>query len=103
MTEMLGGGAFANAAPAAGTTAPATAVGMRRIGALIDIAGSGGTVLLDRDALDGYVGDADPVLASAGSVGAQIKIRVGATWMIANVRSLKLADAGVLAQIDFLG
>ena len=100
MTEMLGSGAFASATP---TTAPATAVGMREIGALIEIAGSGGTVLLDRDALDGYAGDPDPVLATAGSVGAQLKIRVGGTWMIANIRSLRLAEAGVLAQIDFLG
>jgi hypothetical protein len=103
MTEMLGDGAFANATPAAAPAEPAAMAGMRPIGALIDIAGSGGTVLLDRAALDGYVGDPDPVLATAGSVGAQIKIRVGGTWMIANVRSLKLAEAGVLAQIDFLG
>jgi DNA helicase HerA-like ATPase len=103
MTEMLGDGAFANATPAAAPAEPAAMAGMRLIGALIDIAGSGGTVLLDRTALDGYLGDADPVLATAGSVGAQIKIRVGGTWMIANVRSLKLAEAGVLAQIDFLG
>jgi DNA helicase HerA-like ATPase len=102
MSEMLGSGAFANATPVE-TVAPGTPVGMRQIGALIDIAGSGGTVLLDRTALDGYLGDADPVLAGAGSVGAQLKIRVGATWMIANIRSLKLAEAGVLAQIDFLG
>ena len=50
MTEMPGGGAFANATPA---TTPA-ATGLRQIGALIDIAGSGGTVLLDRDAVDSY-------------------------------------------------
>ena len=102
MNQMLGADAFANATPAVAPAAP-EAVGMRQIGALVDIAGSGGTVLLDRHAVDGYHGDADPVLASAGSVGGQVKIRVGATWMIANIRSLKLADAGVLAQIDFLG
>ncbi len=101
MTEMLGGDAFARATPAA---APASAGNAgRHIGALIEIAGSGGQVLLDHDAIDSYANDQDPVLAAAGSVGAQIKIRVAATWMIANVRSLRLTDAGVLAQIDFMG
>ncbi|MGN6819560.1 MAG: ATP-binding protein [Sphingomonas sp.] len=103
MTEMLGGGAFARTTTDA-TPAPATAGGVgREIGALIEIAGSGGQVLLDHDAVESYAGNPDPVLASAGSVGAQLKIRVGATWMIANIRSLRLTDAGILAQIDFLG
>ncbi|HWU72118.1 MAG TPA: DUF87 domain-containing protein, partial [Sphingomonas sp.] len=73
------------------------------IGGLIEIAGSGGQVLLDSDAIASYAGSPDPVLASAGSVGAQVKIRVGGTWMIANIRSLRLVEAGILAQIDFLG
>ena len=105
MTDMPGGGAFANASPtAAPAPAPtAGAHGLRQIGALIDIAGSGGQVLLDSAAIDSYVDDGDPVLANAGSVGAQLKVRVGATWMIANIRSLRMTDAGVLAQIDFLG
>ncbi|MDB5677531.1 DUF87 domain-containing protein [Sphingomonas bacterium] len=100
MTEMPGDGAFANATPAPAQAAP---IGMRQIGALNDIAGSGGQVLLDTAVVESYLNDADPVLASAGSVGGQLKIRLGGTWLIANVRSLKLTDAGVLAQIDFLG
>jgi len=103
MTEMLGGNAFARTtADTAATSAPA-ATTAREIGALIEIAGSGGQVLLDHDAIESYAGSPDPVLASAGSVGAQLKIRVSATWMIANIRSLRLTDAGILAQIDFLG
>jgi hypothetical protein len=103
MTEMLGGNAFAR--PADDTTAiPAPAGGAgRAIGALIEIAGSGGQVLLDHDAVESYAAHPDAVLASAGSVGAQLKIRVVTTWMIANIRSLRLTDAGILAQIDFLG
>jgi DNA helicase HerA-like ATPase len=100
MTEMPGDGAFANATP---TPAAAAPIGMRQIGALNDIAGSGGQVLLDTAAVESYLNDSDPVLASAGSVGGQLKIRLGGTWLIANVRSLKLTEAGVLAQIDFLG
>ena len=38
-------------------------------------------------------------------VGSQVKVRVGGTWLIANIRSLRLdaASEKVLAQIDFLG
>ena len=46
------------------------------------------------------------MFAYAGQVGSQIKVRVGEAWLIAGIRSLKLADdAGdrVIAQIDFLG
>lgn len=99
--EMSGGNAFAQA-----SAVPASAVGptaMTAIGHLVEIAGSGGQVLLSTDAIESYAGDADPVLAGAGSVGAQLKVRVGASWMVANIRSLRLAEAGVLAQIDFLG
>ena len=103
MTEMLGGSAFARAG-ADEVPAPAPAISLgREIGALIEIAGSGGQVLFDPDAVASYAGNPDQVLASAGSVGTQIKIRVGAAWMIANIRSLRLADHGILAQIDFLG
>ncbi|MDH7975358.1 DUF87 domain-containing protein [Sphingomonas sp. AR_OL41] len=101
MTEMLGSHAFDKAAP---ITAPLpTSAG---IGTVFEISGSSSQVLLDLAALDGYAGHADPVVASAGTVGSQIKMRVGATWLIANIRSLRLAadDAGkVAAQLDFLG
>jgi len=103
MTEMQGGNAFARAGADMAAAPAAAASPVREIGALIEIAGSGGQVLLDHDAVESYAGSPDPVLASAGSVGAQLKIRVAATWMIANIRSLRLTDAGILAQIDFLG
>jgi len=103
MTEMLGGSAFARTtADEAAAPTPTPSLGSE-IGGLIEIAGSGGQVLFDSDAIANYAADPDPVLASAGSVGAQVKIRVGATWMIANIRSLRLVEAGVLAHIDFLG
>jgi hypothetical protein len=72
MTDMLGGDAFVRAmAEEAPASAPAAAPSLgREIGALIEIAGSGGQVLLDHDAIDSYAADPDPVLASAGSVGA---------------------------------
>ena len=107
MSEMSVGDAFArataSAAPAVAPVASAAPAIAHEIGALIEIAGSGGQVLLDQQALDAYANNPDPVLASAGAVGNQLKIRVGATWMIANIRSLRLAEAGILATIDFLG
>ncbi|WP_242138122.1 DUF87 domain-containing protein [Sphingomonas sp. TREG-RG-20F-R18-01] len=97
MTEMQGSQAFADAAP----MAIATCIGM-----VFDIAGSSGMVVLDAAALDETGRHADPVVGSAGSVGSQIKMRVGSTWLIANVRSLKLLDGHadrIAAQVDFLG
>ncbi|WP_242185614.1 DUF87 domain-containing protein [Sphingomonas sp. CARO-RG-8B-R24-01] len=97
MTEMQGSQAFADAAP----LAIATCIGM-----VFDIAGSSGMVVLDAAALDETGRHADPVVGSAGSVGSQIKMRVGSTWLIANVRSLKLLDGHadrIAAQVDFLG
>ena len=100
MTEMLGSQAFEKATPLA---APAVATG---IGTVFEIAGSSSQVMLDLAALDSYAGHPDPVMANAGTVGSQIKMRVGATWLIANIRSLKLAEHApgkVAAMLDFLG
>jgi uncharacterized protein len=65
-----------------------------------------GTILLDALALEVCSRESDPSLATAGQVGSQIKIRVGSTWLVANVRTLaKHPDqAGkVIGVIDFLG
>ena len=101
MTEMQGAQAFARAA----TTGTATCIGM-----VYEIAGSSSVVMLDPAALDVTMADPDPVVAAAGSVGSQIKLRVGGTWLIANIRSLKLVEGQddrakdiVAAHVDFLG
>ena len=94
---MQGTQAFAHAAPLAAATC---------IGMVFDIGGSGSMVMLDPVALDTTLADPDPVVASAGSVGSQIKMRVGGTWLIANIRSLKMVDGHddrIAAQVDFLG
>ncbi len=80
--------------------------GPSEIGVVFDIAGSSSQILLDGLALDRLGQSTDPVVAAAGQVGSQIKIRVGSTWLIANVRSLKLMDGHadrIIAAIDFLG
>ncbi len=77
-----------------------------QIGTILDISGSASRILLDAQALEVCSREADPSLATAGQVGSQIKIRVGSTWLVANVRTLaKHPDqAGkVIGVIDFLG
>ncbi|WP_380784947.1 ATP-binding protein [Sphingomonas sp. R86521] len=102
MTEMLGADAFQRATPAGGLAGQATVP----IGYVFAIAGASSRIVIDRASIETLIDDTDPVVASAGSVGSQIKMRVGSTWLVANVRSLKLDDAAgtrVIAEIDFLG
>lgn len=76
------------------------------IGVVYEVSGSASQIMLDAAALAGLSGSPDPVLAHAGQVGSQIKLRVDQRWLIANIRSLRLAgDKGdqIAAQIDFLG
>lgn len=76
------------------------------IGQVIEISGSSSQVRFDASALRRQEGADDPSLATAGQVGSQIKVRVGSTWLIANVRTLR-EDVGhsnsVVGLIDFLG
>nr|WP_246352458.1 ATP-binding protein [Sphingomonas xinjiangensis] len=60
--------------------------------------------MLDPVELDALADSSDAAVAHAGQMGSQVKMRVGGTWLIANVRSLKL-DSGdrIMADIDFLG
>ncbi|EZP50991.1 MULTISPECIES: ATP-binding protein [Sphingomonas] len=106
MTDMPGPGVFAGATPLA-AAAPVAAGGMPMpIGCVLAVAGGGSRVLFDRNALELIAQDADPVVATAGQVGGQIKMRVGGAWLIANIRSLVLEGTGndwVAADIDFLG
>lgn len=93
-------GPSAGVRPGEGVAAPA------EIGVVFEISGSSSQVVLDLDRLDALADHPDPSIASAGQVGSQIKLRVGHTWLIANVRAMRLSethDSRVVAQIDFLG
>jgi DNA helicase HerA-like ATPase len=83
------------------------AVSVRQeIGAVLEVAGACSMVLLDLTEIDQLSSSADPAIAAAGQVGSQLKMRVGGAWLLATVRSMKLADGRgdrVVAQIDFLG
>jgi hypothetical protein len=74
------------------------------IGKVVEIAGSGSQVRMDAAALAELQSHADPSVAMSGQVGSQIKMVVGANWLIANVRTLRGNDNGELvAHVDFLG
>ncbi len=98
--------ATAAIADGAGPDAPPGGQADAPIGVISAIAGASSRVLLDRSAIAPLLAHPDAVLAAAGQVGSQVKIRVGSSWIIANVRSLALEAAmgSVIAgEIDFLG
>lgn len=103
MTEMPAPSAFREVMRAATDRAHAPP---EPIGVVVEIAGSSSQVMFDPVALAMLADHPDPATAAGGQVGGQIKLRVGNSWLIANVRSLRLDDfnAGrVIAHIDFLG
>jgi DNA helicase HerA-like ATPase len=76
------------------------------VGWVLSIAGSASSILLDRAALAALEPHDDAIVAQAGQVGAQVKVRLGKRWLIANVRELRLQDdagTAIAAEIDFLG
>lgn len=76
------------------------------VGYVLEVAGSRSEVVFDMAALAGLSGHPDPVVAAAGQVGGPLKVRVGQTWLLASVRSLRLAAGAsdqIVAQVDFLG
>jgi DNA helicase HerA-like ATPase len=74
------------------------------IGRVLEIAGSGSKIWMDFERLQMLLGHADPSVAMSGQVGSQVKMLVGASWLIANVRTLQTGNDGkIIGQIDFLG
>ena len=95
MTEMPAPDSFRQPTPDA----------LASLGFVMAVAGSSSRIVLDADAMHTLGAHRDPVTASAGSVGSQIKMRVGGSWLLANVRTLALDPASdrIVAEIDFLG
>jgi uncharacterized protein len=76
------------------------------IGYVIEIAGSSSQVRLDLGAINALGEAIDPCLSMGGQVGSLIKVKVGSTWLMANIRTLRAlegAGGAAVAQIDFLG
>ena len=78
----------------------------QKIGEVIEIAGSSSRIVMDAAVLASLDEHPDVTVKMAGQVGSQVKIRVGTTWLLANIRTQKLHEgqAGlIIAEIDFLG
>ncbi|MFN2098667.1 ATP-binding protein [Altererythrobacter sp. MF3-039] len=96
----------ASASAAAPQGEPVSDNAMQPIGVVLEIAGSGSQIALDLQRLNECMEDDDPSIALAGQVGSQVKIKVGDSWLLANVRNQRQdrkASGGILANIDFLG
>jgi hypothetical protein len=89
-------------------TAPKAALApvanLQPIGFVDEIAGSGSRIRMEGAVLASYADHKDPSVATSGQVGSQVKMAVGNSWLIANVRTMKSGENGeVIAAIDFLG
>jgi uncharacterized protein len=74
------------------------------IGQVVEIAGSGSQIRMDAATLTALQSHGDPSVAMSGQVGSQVKMVVGDSWLIANVRTLRANDGQQLvAHVDFLG
>jgi len=74
------------------------------IGKVLEIAGSGSQICIDPVELHKLQSHNDPAVTMSGQVGSQVKVVVGANWLIANVRTMKADNSGeVVAHVDFLG
>jgi hypothetical protein len=95
--------------PCAGDTDPISPDNTHRpIGVVRDVSGGTAHVVLDPARLQQCLGDADPAIAISGQVASQIKIRVGSTWLLGVVRTMRQATqteehGGIVAEVDFLG
>ena len=94
---------FAEETPAAAAPAAAQPA-LGAIGKVLEIAGSGSQICMDRTRLSELQSHSDPAVAMSGQVGSQVKMVVGTNWLIANVRTMKADESGeVVANVDFLG
>ena len=93
---------FAEEAPASQPKVKGTK--LAAIGRVMEIAGSGSQIRMDAAALQALQSHADASVAMSGQVGSQVKMIVGTSFLIANVRTLRGDEDGTLtAQVDFLG
>jgi hypothetical protein len=93
---------FSEEAPAA--KGVSTGSPLAAIGEVVEIAGSGSQIRMDPAALHAIQSHKDPSIAMSGQVGSQVKMIVGANWLIANVRTMRAGETGgVIAHVDFLG
>jgi hypothetical protein len=76
------------------------------IGIVLEIAGSGSLIALDRAALEECAASPDRSISLAGQIGSLVKVRVGNSWLLVSVRTQKQDGrdhSSILAHIDFMG
>jgi hypothetical protein len=96
-------GSFSDEAGAK-SRATVAAAALPCIGHVVEIAGSGSQARLDPVALQSLASHPDPSVAMSGQVGSQVKMIVGSTFLIANVRTMRADDTvDIVAHVDFLG
>ena len=84
--------------------APLKGQALPPIGKVLEIAGSGSAICMDAKHLAALQSHPDPSVAMSGQVGSQVKMIVGNTWLIANVRTMRADESGeIVANVDFLG
>ena len=94
---------YADDGPTGGTV-PGRSEALPPIGQVLEIAGSGSQIVLDAERLQALQSHSDPSAAMSGQVGSQVKMAVGPSWLIANVRTMRRGEDGTItAAIDFLG
>ena len=88
-----------------GTAVPSATSSLPGIGTVLEIAGSRSRVAMDAAQLNALADHKDPSIAMSGQVGSQVKMKVGSSWLIANVRTLRSGDddTTLVAYVDFLG
>ncbi len=83
---------------------PASKAALPPIGHVVEIAGSGSQIRLDPAALGTLESHSDKSVAMSGQVGSQVKMVVGSSWLIANVRTMRADEStDIVAHVDFLG
>jgi hypothetical protein len=86
------------------SAAPAPQGAVPAIGVVLEIAGSGSQIRMDAATLAKLQSHKDLSVATSGQVGSQVKMVVGNSWLIANVRTLRAeSGAELVANVDFLG
>ncbi|MEJ2410759.1 MAG: DUF87 domain-containing protein [Novosphingobium sp.] len=89
-----------------GPQAAAAHPGHAPIGVVLEIAGAGACIAFDANRLNEVSADPDPSVGLSGTVGSQVKVRVGNGWLLASVRNQKQDSANpgsIVAEADFLG
>ena len=79
--------------------APSTPVGQ-----VMEIGGSESKVILELSALSALANADDATLAAAGQIGSLIKMKLGRTWVLASIRTIRMDRDGLaVASVDYMG